>query len=186
MNYKVLAASAVISAGVIAFGLYEAQTPQRRVTERVAALDVAAPDTSSFVADRSYYPPAPREPVASGDLAVEAPAAAEAISGIPEIGAMSVIPVGLPQIAYVYGYGYRIAGPKIPALQQRHADLCESKGPQVCRIMAMTQSSDEGDYPSGSLHLAVASGQARRARSAPPAGCRTAARASRRRRGPVP
>ena len=37
MNYKVLAASAVISAGVIAFGLYEAQTPQRRVTERVAA-----------------------------------------------------------------------------------------------------------------------------------------------------
>ena len=32
MNYKVLAASAVISAGVIAFGLYEAQTPQRRVT----------------------------------------------------------------------------------------------------------------------------------------------------------
>ena len=157
MNYKILAASAALSAGVIAFGLYEAQTPQRRTTERLSTLEVAAPAMASFAANRADYPPAPTEPpppVAPGS-------AQAAVADMAEIGAMPAIPVGMPQIAYVYAFGYRIAGPKIPALQQRHADLCESKGPQVCRIMGMNQSGDEGDYAHGSLQLAVASPQAR-------------------------
>lgn len=66
-----------------------------------------------------------------------------------------------PQIAYVYSYGYRLAGDRIAQLQQRHADLCESEGPQVCRIISMDQSGDEGDYVSGSLQLAIAAPQAR-------------------------
>lgn len=66
-----------------------------------------------------------------------------------------------PQIAYVYSYGYRLAGDRIAPLQQTHADLCESKGPQVCRIISMEQSGDEGDYVSGSLQLAVSAPQAR-------------------------
>lgn len=66
-----------------------------------------------------------------------------------------------PQIAYIYSYGYRLAGDRIAPLQQRHADLCESKGPQVCRIIAMEQSGDEGDYVSGTLQLAIAAPQAR-------------------------
>jgi hypothetical protein len=71
------------------------------------------------------------------------------------------IPVGLPQIAYVFSYGFRLAGPDIPALQQRHADLCESKGPLRCRIVAMDQATDAGEYTAGTLQLAVAADEAR-------------------------
>jgi hypothetical protein len=71
------------------------------------------------------------------------------------------IPVGLPQVAYLYTYGFRLAGETIPKLQQRHADLCESKGPLVCRIVAMDQTTAEGSYTGGTLQLAVASSAAR-------------------------
>lgn len=155
MNYKILAASAVISAGVIAFGLYEAQTPQLRDIERLAAFDVAEPVTSAFIGG-SRYDAAPPAPPPVPEIAPD-----RALADVGEIGSMPAIPVGMPQIAYVYGFGYRLAGPQIPALQQRHADLCESKGPRVCRIMGLTQSGDEGDYGQGSLQLAVASDQAR-------------------------
>ncbi len=76
------------------------------------------------------------------------------------------IPVGLPQIAYLYSYGYRVPGSKIPALQQRHADLCESKGPMVCRIISM----DRDAAATGDYHRRARSSwrwpRARRARSA--------------------
>ena len=66
-----------------------------------------------------------------------------------------------PQIAYTYSYGFRVAGEAIPALQQRHADLCESKGPSVCRIISMGNSGGEGDYAQGRLELDVAAPKAR-------------------------
>lgn len=66
-----------------------------------------------------------------------------------------------PQIAYTYQFGFRIAEKAITPLQQRHADLCESKGPQVCRIIAMEQSGAEGDYAYGKLELDVVANQAR-------------------------
>ena len=66
-----------------------------------------------------------------------------------------------PQIAYTYQFGFRIADEAITPLQQRHADLCESKGPQVCRIIAMEQSGSEGDYTHGKLELDVVANQAR-------------------------
>jgi hypothetical protein len=66
-----------------------------------------------------------------------------------------------PQIAYVFDYGFRLAAKAIAPLQQRHADLCESKGPYVCRIVQMDQSGTEGDYVRGTLQLAVRSDQAR-------------------------
>ena len=67
----------------------------------------------------------------------------------------------MPQIAYVLAYGFRLAGSDIPALQQRHADLCESKGPLVCRIVSLNQSTDTGDESAGTLQLAVAASEAR-------------------------
>lgn len=66
-----------------------------------------------------------------------------------------------PQIAYVYNYGFRLANDKIAPLQQQHADLCEAKGPYVCRIISMNQSGDEGEYGDGTLELAVVSDKAR-------------------------
>lgn len=98
------------------------------------------------------------ENVATMDVA-EAPAAAQRESGGSE--GPATIPVSLPKIAYVYDYGFRIAAEEIPALQRRHADLCERQGPQVCRILNMEQSGEEGSYASGSLSLAVAAPRAR-------------------------
>lgn len=96
----------------------------------------------------------------------EAPAAADAAAaGGQESSAggagSTAIPVAVPKIAYVYEYGYRIGAEDIPALQRRHADLCEKQGPQVCRILDMRQSGGEGEYASGSLALEVAAPRAR-------------------------
>jgi len=76
--------------------------------------------------------------------------------------AQSVGDVGRPpQIAYVYDYGFRLADDQIAALQQHHADLCDAKGPYVCRIVSMAQSGEEGEYSGGTLELAVVSDKAR-------------------------
>lgn len=71
------------------------------------------------------------------------------------------IAVSLPQIAYVYDYGFRLASDAIAPLQMRHADLCEAQGPAVCRIIDMRQHGMEGDYAGGSLTLSVAASRAR-------------------------
>jgi hypothetical protein len=162
MNYKILALSAVIGVGVITIGLMEAQrpSPTSNTTDRMVAMDVEEPQTqfgfSEAISSSPAFlrtepePPAPAEPQRPGSL---------------DAGPISLpsaeIPVGMPQIAYVFTYGFRLPGASIPALQQRHADLCESKGPQICRIIAMDQSGDEGEYSKGSLQLAVASSEAR-------------------------
>lgn len=71
------------------------------------------------------------------------------------------IPLALPKIAYVFNYGFSLPGDNIAKLQQEHADLCEQQGPYSCRIIAMDQSGEGGDYASGTLQLAVASDKAR-------------------------
>ena len=73
----------------------------------------------------------------------------------------NAIAVSTPQIAYVYDFGFRIGVDAIAPLQQRHANLCEKKGPGVCRIISMEQSGSEGSYGYGQLELAVAASQAR-------------------------
>lgn len=108
---------------------------------------------------------------ASGNLTTidlkEAPSAAEAASAPSEGGGgnasidPAAIPVSVPKIAYVYDFGFRIGADEIPALQRRHADLCEKQGPNVCRVLEMRQSGEEGDYARGSLSLAVAAPRAR-------------------------
>lgn len=95
-------------------------------------------------------------PSVGGERAEAAPGGAGSAAVEP-----SAIPVSLPKIAYVYEYGFRIAAGEIPSLQRRHADLCEKQGPDLCRILEMRQSGEEGDYASGSLALAVAAPRAR-------------------------
>ena len=84
----------------------------------------------------------------------EAPPPAEGVAG-------EEIPVSIPQIAYVYEYGFRVAASDMAPLQERHVALCESMGPQQCRVLEMRSSGDEGDYAYGSLNLAVAADKAR-------------------------
>jgi len=86
---------------------------------------------------------------------IEEPEAAPA----PQSG--GEIPVSTPQIAYIYEYGFRLAGSAIPLLQERHVALCESMGPTQCQVIEMRSSGGEGDYASGYLNLAVAAPRAR-------------------------
>ncbi|RIV92260.1 DUF4349 domain-containing protein [Aurantiacibacter xanthus] len=70
-------------------------------------------------------------------------------------------PVSIPQIAYVYEYGFRVAAREMAPLQERHVALCEKLGPRQCQVLEMRSSGDEGDYAYGSLNLAVAADKAR-------------------------
>ena len=59
--------------------------------------------------------------------------------------------IAAPQIAYRYEMGFRLPAEAIKPLQERHADLCEARGPNVCRIISMSQSDSDGDYAYGNL-----------------------------------
>ena len=95
------------------------------------------------------------------ESAAEDTARVSASSELGSIAASPDIPVSLPKIAYVFDYGFRLSGEDIPALQQKHADLCEAQGPYSCQILSMSQMGEPGDYTSGSLQLAVTSEKAR-------------------------
>jgi hypothetical protein len=143
-----------VSAAVLASCSKSPNPPAR---ERPASMDLAEPPPAQFgIAPSSPRAPSADMPAASVPVDVESGSSGTGMD-VPHAD----IPVSLPKIAYVYSLGFRIAGPKIPALEQRHADLCEAKGPQTCRIISMNQSGSEGDYSSGTLQLAVASSQAR-------------------------
>ena len=71
------------------------------------------------------------------------------------------IPVTLPQLAYVFDYGFRLAGEEIAPLQQQHADMCVAQGPYSCRIISQSRTGDEEDEIYGELQLAVATDKAR-------------------------
>jgi len=78
-----------------------------------------------------------------------------------DIPSPGTIATTMPQVAYTFAYGFRVPADTIRPLQERHADMCETKGPQVCRIISMDSGEREGDYAYGNLSIAVASGQAR-------------------------
>ena len=173
MNYKILAVSGVVGVGLITVGLMEAQRPtSRERVDHMTTVDIEEPETQFGFAEAmsDYAPPASIAPDAYPAVDTR-PARSPAIAAAPlrdvpnEPGSLAIpaadIPVGMPEIAYVFSFGFRVPGSKIPALQQRHADLCESRGPLTCRIIAMDQSGREGEYASGMLQLAVASSEAR-------------------------
>jgi hypothetical protein len=149
---------------VITVGLMEAQRPAPlRQVDRMMTVDIAEPEAEfGFMqASSSDHSRAQRELSDSIDAYESVEAQPADPGGVAVSLPAQEIPVGLPQIAYVFSYGFRVAGPKIPALQQRHADLCESRGPLVCRIIEMDQTGGEGGYAAGTLQLAVASSEAR-------------------------
>ncbi|WP_164116583.1 DUF4349 domain-containing protein [Sphingorhabdus sp. Alg239-R122] len=107
------------------------------------------------------------EQVATMDITEEEPsqsppaAFAEDSRAKNEVAGTNEIKVSLPRIAYTYEYAYRLGSDEISGVQSRHADLCEKKGPRVCRIINMTKSGGEGDYGTGMLEMQVAAAQAR-------------------------
>ncbi|MEL7199090.1 MAG: DUF4349 domain-containing protein [Pseudomonadota bacterium] len=97
------------------------------------------------------------------DVAEEAAedAVADGAGAVPDALSADDTSIGQPQIAYRYALGFRLPSEAIKPLQERHADMCEAKGPRVCRIISMDQTDSDGDYGYGNLRLAVAAGEAR-------------------------
>lgn len=115
---------------------------------------------ASFTSDErpNQAPGDPAAAAASEAAAVAADAAGSAPQMLPQRPAIAT---GQPKIAYVYSYGYQLGADQIPTLQRRHADYCEKQGVQVCRILSLNQSGEEGDFAHGTLELAVAAPRAR-------------------------
>lgn len=151
MNYKVLAASGLLTVGLIAVGIIEATTPSREVAvvERMTTVDIAEPpaDVPAIAASDSLYAPAPE--LAGSEL------------GRADLAVPSLEISATPKIAYRYGFSFRLPSANLKALQERHADLCEQMGPTQCRILSMEQSDSNQRIASGSLQLAVAAERAR-------------------------
>ena len=129
----------------------------------VSLLALAACDN---VANDAGSPPQASTEAVAADAAVDAAAdsaaqAAPGESGVVALPERTEIPVSLPQMAYAFDYGFRLAGDAIAPLQQQHADMCEAQGPYVCRIISMTRTGEEEDEIAGQLQLAVASDKAR-------------------------
>ena len=142
------------------------QSEERSVSERVTSVDVEAADEApqnefgfaqamesgpSIPGITRTAPPPPASPQRTSGARSEA---------IPP-SATSPVPVRMPQVAYTYAYGFRVPATVIRPMQEKHADMCEAKGPQVCRIVSMNSGESEGDYAYGSLQIAIASGEAR-------------------------
>ncbi len=151
--------------GVAALALAGCGSESSGPRDRVESYDVAAEAPQAefgfmeaMEQGPSIMPPSPSEPRVERLSTVDIEEPAEA--GMDE-AANEQMPQGMPQIAYTYDYGFRVDTDKLSALQQQHADLCVSKGVNVCRIISMNQSGSSGDYGYGRLHIEVVADQAR-------------------------
>ncbi|QFT77151.1 DUF4349 domain-containing protein [Erythrobacter sp. THAF29] len=147
----VLAASAALAAC--------SDNSDQAVVENVTTADIeeAPANDIGFMEARetgplASSPPPPTRPVQNQ--------AADA-SAEPIPSSAGEIPVSMPQIAYRYALGFRLPADAIKPLQEKHADMCVARGPQMCRIISMRQADADGDYAYGSLQLAVAAEIAR-------------------------
>jgi hypothetical protein len=71
----------------------------------------------------------------------------------------SVSPATTGQIAYSYGYGFRIGADDIVALQERHIALCEKMAP-ACRIIRTSQAKSDSYDAYGEVRMEVAADKA--------------------------
>ena len=142
-----LASSALVACG---------QNSDQSAVERVTTVDAAEAPVASYDLAEEAVQASPPPPPPAPDMAPREMSGGDATS-VPS----AEIPVGEPQVSYRYAYGFRLPSDAIRPLQERHADMCEGKGTEVCRIISMNQAENEGDYAYGSLTLAVRSRDAR-------------------------
>ena len=94
---------------------------------------------------------------APGEGAMDAAAEVPGEPGPPT--PVTVSPPGAGQIAYTYGYGFRIGADDIAALQERHIALCEKMAP-ACRIIRTSQSKSDSYDSYGEVRMEVAADKA--------------------------
>ena len=122
----------------------------------LVACSEAADDSAGNAGLTQSEAEAPASEAAADAMSEAAPAAS-----LPDLPGRSEIPITLPKMAYVFDYGFRLAGQAIAPLQQQHADMCEAQGPYTCRIVSLTRTGEDEDEIRGELQLEVASDKAR-------------------------
>ena len=137
----------LLSAVTLALAMAGCSESAEDSTEAVATMDIAEPS-------------AERMSAWSGEEAADT-AAAPARPTMRDIADRPDIPVAMPKMAYVYDYGYRLAGDRIAGLQQKHADMCAAMGPYSCQIVSLSHSGAEAELVNGKLELAVVADKAR-------------------------
>jgi hypothetical protein len=129
------------------------------------AAEYAVSEPAPIIAPESDAAPPPAYPRIATNTEADSAAPGDNVRAPLQIGngaSAGDIDIGRPpQIAYVYNYGFRMPANAIASLQMQHADMCEAKGPDVCRIISLEHSGPEGEFVKGTLQLAVATGQAR-------------------------
>lgn len=153
----------VISACITSVMVAGCSQSEDESVEYVTTADMAEPPAAQYEfseeADDSSRPSPPLAPPLPTDGQANAQNDAQADVSEPLIA--GGIPTALPQIAYSYAYGFRMPSEAIKPMQERHADMCEAKGPDICRIISMSQADEQGDYAYGNLQLAIATAEAR-------------------------
>lgn len=154
----------LLLAGLSGLALTSCGEPERQErVEQMATVDVAAPADEAPQNEFGFMEAMESGPsLPSIARSAPPPPRASQIESEPiPPSASTPLPAGMPQVAYTYAYGFRVAPNLIRPIQEKHADMCEAKGPQVCRIVSMNSGESEGDYAYGSLQIAIASGEAR-------------------------
>ncbi|MDV3456926.1 DUF4349 domain-containing protein [Sphingomonas sp. HF-S4] len=108
-------------------------------------------------------PSASRNVPASPSMAL-IPAPPRESGAASEIAPADPIAVSVPQLAYAYRLGFRLAGPRIADAQQAHLALCRDAGPARCQLIAMRNGNSDEGYANANLQLRVASSIAQRFR----------------------
>lgn len=96
----------------------------------------------------------------SGDASTEM-AAVTADAGGADAGGAAPVEVTLPQLAYAYKLGFRLAGDRIAGVQEAHRALCDRMGPARCQLLGLTRGSAEDAQGGATLKLRVATADAK-------------------------
>lgn len=164
MNYKILAASSAMTIGLVATIVVMTQDrAEKQVVERLTTSSVGMNDSMeprAMIAPPPASSPPPSQAARSASSSFQGDDK-RALADITDLESDEAPIVGQPRIAYVFGYSFRLPGDAIKPLQDRHADMCERRGPNICRIISMQQGDQSGDAAQGSLHLAIAAPVAR-------------------------
>lgn len=149
---------AAIGLAVLLAGCGDAM-PTRRSMDSIERLEVGAPDSEfgfrEAKEDRVFAILPAEEAPAEGVMEM-----ATEVFGEPGPPApVTVSPASTGQIAYSYGYGFRIGADDIAALQERHVALCE-KMASACRIIRTSQAKSDSYDAYGEVRMEVAADKA--------------------------
>ena len=117
-----------------------------------------SPGPDMKVADRPLLVASPAEPPPARSMSLpRIEAAGELAASVPDIS-----PAAAPGVAFNYRYAFRLAAPRIAAVQEQHARHCERLGAARCRITGLLYRVTDSRSIEARLELKLAPELARR------------------------